>query len=415
MVDERKAQYDLILWGATGFSGRLTAEYLLRRYGAGPKPVAWALAGRNQNKLSALREELAAIDPAAVELPMLLADSHDAASLEALVSQARVICSTVGPYPLYGTPLVETCVRLGRDYCDLTGETVWMRGMIERFHEEAAAKGARIVHCCGFDSVPSDLGCFMVQEQALETVGGPCDEVKAWVRSLGGGVSGGTLATAIDVLENSQDPAYRRLRADPYVLVPDPAARVAQPDQVGPVWRDEVGGWTAPFVMAATNTAVVHRSNALLDYRYGHAFRYGEVVRIGRRFRHWALAAGMSLLLGPGQWAGRQRPVRTALRRWVAPAVGEGPSREAREKGHFTMEFVGEIDGQPQVRARVSGQQDPGYGETAKMLGEAAVCLALDHAKLPARAGILTPAAAMGEALLARLRAAGMEFVVVDG
>lgn len=407
-------RYDLVLWGATGFTGQIVAEYLARRYGT--TGLRWALAGRNAAKLEQVRRALAARYPAAADLPVLVGDGLDRPSLDAIVQQTRVVISAVGPYALYGTPLVAACAAHGVDYCDITGEVPWIRENIAAFEAQAAATGARIVHCCGFDSIPSDLGVWLVQEEARARFGRPCDAVQLTVLRARGGFSGGTVASLLNLLaEAGRNPALRRTLADPYALVPNhPGPR--QFEQTGARWDADLRGWTAPFMMASINTRIVHRSNFLLGYPYGEQFRYGEAQRMGDGLlngRLPALAFGGGLKLFTALAA--LGPTRRLLEKTVLPAPGEGPSQATRERGFFELRLLGkgvDQDGRPfVVRADVRGAGDPGYNATARMLAETALGLA-EETQGAARGGILTPAAALGPRLPARLRAADFTFDV---
>src|SRR6056297_512147 len=272
--------FDLILWGATGFTGQLLADYLLKRHGA-DGDLRWALAARNQVKLAKVKEELGA---EAEKLPVLIADSSDRESLDEMVARTRAICSTVGPYALYGTELVDACAAAGTDYCDLTGEVPWMRRVLDQFGEAARASGARIVHCCGFDSIPSDMGVWFLQQQAEGTFGVPCQDVRMRVKAAKGEFSGGTVASLVNaVKEAAADPALRKQMANPFSLSPTGhRSRARQPNLKGAEYDKELGVWLAPFVMSAINNRVVHRSNALQDARYGKEFTYDEAVMAGR-------------------------------------------------------------------------------------------------------------------------------------
>ncbi|MCA9648368.1 MAG: saccharopine dehydrogenase NADP-binding domain-containing protein [Myxococcales bacterium] len=411
---DRSRPYDIVLWGATGFTGRLVAEHLVRTRADGE--LRLALAGRSRDKLEALRRELAAIDPAARELPIELADSFDAAALDALMAKTTVVCTTVGPYAKYGAELVAACVRQGTDYCDLTGEVPFIRTMIDRHHDAAHQAGARIVCCCGFDSIPSDLGTFMMQQAFRKRHGVPARQVKLAVRSTKGGFSGGTVASMVEIAQAARhDPETRRLLLDPYAL--DPADGRRGPDGRDPHgvgFDDDFGGWTAPFVMAAVNTRVVRRSNALMAYAYGEEFGYQEFMTFPRgpkgRLRAAAVARGLVAFMV----AVALGPTRSLMQRFVLPAPGEGPDQAAREAGYFTMRLLakGPVGGgeQEEIFGRVEGHKDPGYGATAIMLGESARCLAIDP--VISEGGVITPTVAMGELLLGRLRAAGMIFAV---
>lgn len=403
----RTREFDLVLFGATGFTGRLVAEYLVKKRPA----LRWALAGRSLGKLERVRDELSALEPSAKELPLLTGDSLDGAAMDGLARRTRVVCTTAGPYALHGSALLGACAEQGTDYCDLTGETHWVREMIDAHHARAAETGARIVPSCGFDSIPSDLGVLLLHEQ-LAARGGRLAEAHYRVLRMKGGASGGTIASGLLAAERMKDPAVRRVLANPYALDPEGAPRLpGQEDWLRPRRAPETGRWLAPFFMAAVNTRVVRRSNALLDYAYGREFRYDEAVDVGRGLpglaRAAATSAGMAL-----SGVVRFAPVRKLAERFL-PAPGEGPSREERESGSFEIELLGVGTSGERVRARVGAKQDPGYGATSWMLGESALCLAEDT--LPERGGLLTPASCMGMKLVERLRAAGMTFQAEAG
>lgn len=385
--------HDLVLFGATGFTGQLVAAYLSAH---APSSLRVALAGRNREKLEAL----------GTKLPLVIADSSDAAAMERLAADTRVVCTTVGPYAKHGHPLAAACAKAGTHYCDLTGETQFMRDSIDRNDAAAKASGARIVHTCGFDSIPSELGVLMLHEQL-----GALGRVTGCVEKFKGGISGGTVASLLNVAEEvAGDRARRRLLADPYALSPD---RSQDPDgrderDQATLVRDELAGrWTAPFVMAQVNTRVVRRSNALLGYAYGKKFRYREVSAVPRGPAALAVTAfpfGVAAVYASMRFAALKPLVKAVL-----PKPGEGPDANAREHGALRVRFFGESeDGARRAIARVEGKGDPGYKLTSLMLGEAALCLALDEDKLPKRAGVLTPASAMGRVLIDRLNAAGM-------
>jgi short subunit dehydrogenase-like uncharacterized protein len=406
---------DIVLWGATGFTGKLTAEYLTKQYGVG-KDLAWAIGGRSKEKLEEVRRDLAAIDPAARDLPLVIADARDPASLAALVGSTRVVATTVGPYAMYGRELVAACAEHGTDYCDLTGETTFIREMIDRHHARAKETGARIVNCCGFDSIPSDLGVLMLQEHMREKHEARCSRVKFFLVGTRGGVSGGTIASIMNLLEQAEkDPSIRKIAFDPYALDPDRKERGPDgPDQRTVKHDDDLDIWTGPFVMAAINTRVVRRTNALLGYAYGNDFRYSEVTGFGKGAAGWARATAMTAGIGAFLGAASVGPLRAALKSTVLPAPGEGPSREKRDNGFFKVKLVGigesKSGAQVKLLGRVEGKSDPGYGETAKMLSESAIALAKDP--IPTAGGVLTPASCLGNHLLERLRRAGMTFEV---
>jgi short subunit dehydrogenase-like uncharacterized protein len=407
--------YDIVLFGATGFTGKLVAEYLARR---APKGLRWAIAGRNREKLESVREELEEIDGALAALPILVADGHDQASLDALVPETRVVCTTVGPFGRHGLMLAATCAREGTHYCDITGEVPFIRTSIDDNHAKAVETRARIVHCCGFDSIPSDLGVFILWDRARQS-GGSLSWAKGFVGEMRGTASGGTAATMLSVVEAATtDSKVRRLLGNPHALdpvVPRGGPRDAfESDPHGVAFDRDIDRWTAPFLMSSINTRIVRRSNALLHY--GEPFRYRETMSLPKGPKGLVAATAVSAGLAGFTVGAALPPTRALLARFVLPKAGEGPSREQRERGHFTFRFVAAGTGEGgkalDLRATVKGTSDPGYGETSKMLGESALCLASDAAKLDDRFGVLTPATAMGMTLVDRLRSAGMTFDV---
>lgn len=413
MTDSDKTEFDLVLLGATGFTGRLVAEYLLSRHGAAGD-LRWALAGRSEDKLKAVRAELGA---AAEALPLLTADSHDQASLDALCDRTTAICSTVGPYALHGSELVAACAASGTDYCDLTGEVPWMRRMLDAHQDQARASGARLVHCCGFDSIPSDLGVAFLQRAAIEKLGQPLTRIRMGVERMRGTMSGGTAASMINIIEETRkDPNVARVAKNPYALCPENAREgVRQPYVKGPEFDAALDSWLSPFVMAAINTRIVHRSHALQGHPWGSDFHYDEAMMTGRGFAGRRRAWGWSLALGGFALGASLKPTRSLMASRFLPKPGEGPSAEQREKGFYRLLFDGHTADGQRLRARVTGDRDPGYGSTAKMLGEAAYTLATD---LPADAlagGFWTPATALGERLRQRLvNHAGLSFELVE-
>jgi short subunit dehydrogenase-like uncharacterized protein len=403
-------EYDVIVWGATGYTGKLVVEYLVERYGV-EGPLRWAIAGRNRDKLEAVRAACLA-DAQRESLPLLLADSDDAASLASLVKRTRVICTTVGPYAKYGTPLVAACVEAGTHYCDLTGEVQWMARVIPTYQKAAEASGARIVHTCGFDSVPFDMGNWYLQQVMFERHGVYATQVKGRVGRNRGAASGGTIASILNMMEEARyDPSVRKAVANPYALYPAGThAGRDGPDQRGPRFDPDFDQWTSPFIMAAINTRVVRRSNALLGFPWGEDFRYDEATLNKSR----GSAVTVSVAGGVGLAAMMLGPTRKLAQRFL-PKPGEGPTREQREAGYYEVYFLG-IDARDRghdTLVKVSGNLDPGYGSTSRMLGEAAVCLAQDA--LTVGGGFWTPASALGGHYLERLSGnAGLTFAPVD-
>jgi short subunit dehydrogenase-like uncharacterized protein len=408
----KQDQHHIVVFGATSFVGQILSRYLLSRHGAGGE-VRWAIAGRSQDKLTALRSELG---DGAKNLPMIVADAADESALRALCISTRTVVSTVGPYALYGSPLVKACAETGTDYCDLTGEVQWIARMIKAHEDTAKKTGARIVHCCGFDSIPSDLGVHFLQRQAQGRFGQPCTRVRMAVKTLRGGLSGGTVASLMNAVKESvADPAVRKLMQNPYAVCPDEGASgVRQPNVSFAEFDADARSWLAPFVMAAINTRIVHRSNALTGGAYGKDFRYDEATMTGPGFKGRATAVGVSLGLGGFVGAVALPPTRWLLEKFLVPKPGEGPSPLAQEKGSFDLRFFGKTADGNTVHTKVTGDRDPGYGSTGKMLGEAVACLALDVSKAEAPGGFWTPATVLGDRLIKRLTThAGLSFEVL--
>ncbi|MCM0640249.1 saccharopine dehydrogenase family protein [Cellulomonas wangsupingiae] len=394
--------HDVVVLGATGFAGALVAEHLARH---APADARIALAGRSRERLERVR---AGLPPRAADWPVLLADTGDAASLRALARSARVVVSTVGPYLRHGLGVVEACARAGTHYADLTGEVPFVRRAADAFDEVARATGARLVHACGYDAVPSDLAVLVLHRRVAADDAGTLGHVRL-VASARGGVSGGTAATVRGLAELAgRDPSVRRLLADPYALSPDRAAEpvTPQPSDTPVPGRTQDGGWVAPSPMASFDTRVVRRSNALQGWAYGRGLRYEEVAATGPGPRGAltaaAVAAGLPLAL-----AALALPPTRALLDRALPAPGTGPDEHTRRTGWFHMDVHAVTTTGRRYRAVAAGPGDPGYSATAVMLGEAALALALDADRLPARAGSLTPATALGDVLVERLRAAG--------
>ena len=404
-------EFDVIVWGATGFTGTLVAEYLLRQYGV-DADLRWAAAGRSKEKLESLCDSLGG---KSASLEIIVADSFDQASLRNLARRTRVVLTTVGPYALYGSALVEACVEEGTHYCDLAGEVQWIRKMIDEHHERAQQTGARIVHCCGFDSVPMDIGVWFLQEEAKKRYGAYCESITMLVKATKGSASGGTVASLINLIEESRkDRAVARVLVNPYSLNPQGEREGPdERDQQSVIYNAEAHSWTAPFVMAAVNTKVVRRSHALLGYPYGKDFRYQEAVMTGDGPAGWAKGATMTLGIGGLVLGASFSPTRKFLQNFVLPEPGEGPDHEMQQKGFFNLMQIGVLPDGTLLKSRITGDQDPGYGSTSKMLSECAVCLAKDE--LSIGGGVWTPASAMARPLLKRLTEnAGLTFEIRD-
>lgn len=382
--------YELVVYGSTGYTGRLVAEYLHSEYGDG---LRWAMAGRSQDKLEAVRAEMGL--PESVDL--IVADSSDPDSLKSMAESTQAVITTVGPYQLYGEPLVKACVEAGTDYVDLSGEPAWMRDMIDRYDEAAKKSGARIVHSCGFDSIPFDMGVYLLQREAKAKRGKPFSKVRGRVRKMEGKFSGGTAASLGQTLVRAKkEPHILDWLKDPFSLAGD-FSGPAQPTGHKPIEDADLGSWSAPFIMAAINTKNVHRSNSLMGHAYGEDFTYDEMM-----------------FTGPGE-KGQQ------VANFIAsqdpfgdnpPKPGEGPTKEERENGYYDIGFYGG-EGDDMMVAAVTGDKDPGYGSTSKMIAESALCLTRDVSRDVTGGGVYTTAPAMGNALIDRLEAhAGLTFKI---
>ena len=402
-------ELDLVLFGATSFVGRLCAEYLSR---SAPPEVRIGLAGRSRERLGDLQ---ASLGGRAADWPLLVADTSDERSLSELAGTVRVLATTVGPYRRYGLGVVEACATAGTHYADLTGEVLFMRETIDRFDALATASGARVVHGCGFDSIPGDLGVLLLHEAVVADEAGELEDTTLVVRAMKGGASGGTVASLTGTIDDARgDPELARALADPHALSP---AREDEPD-LGPEgdmrgvhYDDEVGMWVGPFIMGSINTRVVRRSNALQGRSYGPRFRYREVMGFGSGPIAAAQAGAIACGVGALTAGLSIRPVRAVLDR-VMPSPGDGPSENQCERGFFRIEIHARTSTGAGYICRVAAKGDPGYKATSVMFGESGLCLALDGDRLPPGAGVLTPASAMGDALVERLRAAGQTFEV---
>ena len=390
-MSKNNRELDIIVYGATGYTGRLVCEYLNKQYGVNGD-VKWAMAGRSQDKIDSVREEMGI--PA--DVPTVVADSKDLASIKTMVEKTKVVLTTVGPYQLYGSDVVAACAEAGTDYVDLCGEPAWMHEMIAKHQADAEASGARIVFSCGFDSVPFDLGAYFLQEKAKEKTGSTMPRIKGRVRAMKGTFSGGTLASfKATMAAAAKQPEMMKVLGNPFALTPG-FNGAAQPPGTAPSYDEDLGSWSAPFVMATINTKNIHRSNFLLGHTYGENFVYDEMMLTGPGVKGEemakAVAADKSMANDPRQ-------------------PGEGPSKEERETGHYDVLFAGSNDKGDNIQVSVQGDKDPGYGSTSKMIAESAVCLVKNPNA--ASGGVWTPASAMGSLLIDRLQKnAGLTFKV---
>ena len=384
--------FDVVIYGATGFTGKLVVEYMQEKYG-NDEGISWAIAGRSEEKLNSVREEL----KVGSNVPQLLVDSNDTDSIASMVQQTKCVLTTVGPYQLYGANILQQCVIHGVDYVDLCGEPGWMHEMINEHAEQAKETGARIVFSCGFDSIPFDLGVYFLQKEVIAQHGHPASNVRGRVREMNGEFSGGTAASLGATMASLKEkPELFEVLVNPFAL----SNGFTGPEQAQdskPIYDEKLETWVAPFFMAPINTKNVHRSNALMDHLYGKDFCYNEM---------W--------IQGPGEegkaaaeFVGSMNPLADA------PAPGEGPSKESRENGNYDVLFCADLSDGSSLHASVSGDMDPGYGSTSKMIAESALCLVDDCSELSG--GIYTPAPAMGEKLIVRLQAsAGLTFKIED-
>jgi short subunit dehydrogenase-like uncharacterized protein len=383
-------EFDLVVYGATGFTGRLVAEYLVKQY-ANDTSLRWAMAGRSEQKLAQVRDEIGA----PTDTPLVVADSNDANSMKDMLARTKLVLTTVGPYQLYGSDLVEMCANSGVDYVDLCGEPVWMREMIDAHAQAAQKSGARIVFSCGFDSIPFDLGVYHLQELAKKQLGHTVARVKGRVRKMRGTFSGGTAASLkATLIAAKQDPLKMQLLLNPFSLTPG-FQGAEQPHGNKPYYDEDLGSWVTSFIMAAINTRNVHRSNHLLDYAYGKDFVYDEMLMTGPGEKGEAIANAVA---SDKSMSGDK-----------GPKPGEGPSKEEREAGFYDALFMGIDENGQQINVSVSGELDPGYGSTSRMIAESAICLVKDAQGT--QGGIWTTAPAMGDKLIKRLTEnAGLSF-----
>ena len=397
--------FDVIIWGATSFTGKLVCEYIFSNYKT--NEIKWAMAGRDKKKLEDVRSEIAD-----TSVPILLADSFDENTLSDLVKQTKVMCSTVGPFSLYGTLLVDLCVRFKTNYCDITGEAHWIRTLIDKFHGEAKSKKIKIVNSCGFDSIPSDMGVYFIQNKIKKVYKNYAKSIKMRVAGIRGGISGGTYSSINNLLSEAyNDKTIFKVLNNPYGLNPnDKMEGLDKKDLRKIIFDKESNSWIYPFIMAGINTKIVRRSNALSNFQYGKDFRYEEAMMAGKGisgFWKSILAVFPLAMIGLSPNSFLKKIVNSYM-----PKPGEGPGIEKRKNGFYNLRFYITIDEKKKAFAKVIGDSDPGYGSTSKMLAESALCLAFDN--LPENYGVVTPSFSMGDKLLNRLNEnAGLKFELI--
>ena len=398
-------QFDIIIWGASSFTGKLVTEYIFNKYGS--SKIKWAIAGRNLDKLEKVRSQVADKD-----IPIFIADSFDEDSLSKFVKKTKVVCSTVGPYSLYGTKLVKVCLENNTNYCDITGEAHWIRTLIDNFHEEAKSKKIKIVNSCGFDSIPSDMGVYFIQNEIKKVYKNYAKSIKMRVAGIRGGISGGTYGSINNLLKEAYaDRNVFKVLNNPYGLNPkDKMEGMDKKDLRKIIFDKESNSWIYPFIMAGINTKIVRRSNALSNFKYGKDFRYEEATMSGKGisgFWKAILAVFPLAMVGLNPNSFLKKIVNSFM-----PKPGEGPGLEKRKNGFYNLRFYITIDDKNKAFAKVIGDSDPGYGSTSKMLAESALCLAFD--KLPENYGVVTPSFSMADKLLDRLNHnAGLKFELI--
>ena len=412
---KKNIKYDLIVFGATGFTGKLVVEYLIKNYGLENQKFTWAIAGRDKAKLEELKQSFTLIDPLFAKIDSFVADSFNSKSLDILTSSCSLIISTVGPYIEYGIPLVESCVKNHTNYCDLTGEVPFIRESIDLFHEKAKKNKCRIIHSCGFDSIPSDLGVLLLQKNSLERFNKVCDDINLYVRSIKGGLSGGTISSMMSITKYIRaHPEKRRILSSPFSLNPiDRIKNNAQQPVLKSIrWDSAFKKWTCPFLMSGINTRVVRRTNAVAKFSYGENFKYNEVYSFNRGLEGFLKALTMLFTLVFLQFSLRSNLLLWILKKIAFPKPGEGPSKHKMENGFFKLKIIGFIKQMQKNSVTVIGDSDPGYSATAKMLTESAMSILLNENKIPKKYGVLTPASGIGLVLIERLKGKGISFKI---
>jgi len=406
---------DLIIFGATGFTGKLVTEYLIKNYGLKNQKFNWAIAGRDKKKLEELKQSFIGIDSQSVNIETYVADSFNSKSLDILTSSCRVIISTVGPYLKYGLPLVESCVKNRTNYCDLTGEVPFIRESIDLFHEKAMQGKCKIIHSCGFDSIPSDLGVLLLQKDSLAKFNKVCDNVNLYVRSIRGGLSGGTISSMINIKKYIHSHSEKMdVLKSPYSLNPSDKIKnnLKQPVLKSVRWDNSFNKWTCPFLMSGVNTRVVQRTNAIAEFSYGENFRYNELSSFDKGLNGFLKACTMLMILAFLQFSMGSKLLLWILKKTIFPKPGEGPSKSKMQSGFFKLKIIGSINKIQKNSVTIFGDSDPGYSATAKMLTESAISTLLNQNKIPQKYGVLTPASGIGLVLIKRLKGKGISFKV---
>jgi short subunit dehydrogenase-like uncharacterized protein len=400
-------EFDIVVFGATSFVGKILCNYLVNEH---TEPnLTWAMAARSEAKLNSLKKSLGS---GAEAIPLIIADSADEQAVRAMCERTELVISTVGPYALYGEVLVRMCCDLGTDYCDLTGEPQWISRMIARYEDAAKRSGARIVNCCGFDSIPSDLGVKFLQDHAQRHFGSYCDQIKLRVKALKGGASGGTIASGLNLYkEASTNPEIRREMRDPYSLCPSGHSFAVRQHNVSVEYDEDFDAWAGPFIMASINTRIVLRSNALIEGYYDQNFKYDEAMLTGSGKKGEKAAKKLAFGTKVSMFMMAFAPMRWLATRFFLPSPGEGPTPEQQLKGCYDLRLLGRTSRGERVRVKVTGDRDPGYGSTAKMLAQAGISLRRDVDKGEVGGGFWTPATVFNNKLITRLiDYAGMDF-----
>ncbi|MFK8010793.1 MAG: trans-acting enoyl reductase family protein [Marinicellaceae bacterium] len=403
-------QYEIVIFGASSFVGKIICEYMLQQFPA--EDLSFAMAGRSEDKLLELKKNLG---KKAKDIPLIIADANNLEQLKTMCDQAKVIMSTVGPYDLYGETLIQACVETGTDYCDLTGEPHWIKKMLIAYEQQAKKSGARIVHCTGFDSIPSDLGVYYTQREAKKIFGTNCSNIKMRIKNMRGAASGGTIATALNIAkELKKDPEVRRDMINPYSLCPKNHGFKVRQKPIKLEYDETFKTWIGPFFMSSINTRIVHRSNALNEKSYGENFHYSEGVMTGKGIKGKTKARGIYWGLAAFFTGAGIAPIRAFLGRFVLTKPGQGPSKKDQENGFYDFRFVGTTEDGQQIQTKVYGDMDPGYGSTAKIMSQAAACLAQD-VSADVAGGFWTPATVLSDKLIDRLNNySGVTFEVLE-